>query len=69
MKKGSSSFLDEISCVVFDFGFTLCADHYFNYAPPYYPDWQQLCQEIIFKNTALEPIPKKKRVERRDASC
>ena len=37
-----------IRCVVFDFGFTLSSDLYFTLAPPNYPQWRTIIQEIIF---------------------
>jgi hypothetical protein len=43
----------KISCIVFDFGFTLSSDLYFKIAPPECPDWQDLIQQKIFSNNAL----------------
>lgn len=43
----------ELACIVFDFGFTLSSDLYFNVAPPEYPHWQELIQQKIFRNDAL----------------
>jgi FMN phosphatase YigB (HAD superfamily) len=48
-----SSLFSRINCVVFDFGFTLCPDFYFNVAPPEYPHWQQIFQQRIFANKDL----------------
>jgi hypothetical protein len=43
----------DIECIVFDFGFTLSSDLYFNVAPPEYPDLQELIQHQIFSDEAL----------------
>ncbi len=40
--------LVNIRCVVFDFGFTLCSDLYFNVSPPGCPEWQALFRKHIF---------------------
>jgi hypothetical protein len=44
---------EDISCIIFDFGFTLSSDLYFNIAPPECPDWQELIQQHIFSDAAL----------------
>ena len=38
----------EIKCVVFDFGFTLSSEHYFNVTPPGCPGWHDTIQKQIF---------------------
>src|SRR5215212_3655497 len=43
----------DITCVVFDFGFTLSSDLYFKVPPPECPDWQNLIQQHIFSNDNL----------------
>ncbi|PKO16101.1 MAG: hypothetical protein CVU39_08715 [Chloroflexi bacterium HGW-Chloroflexi-10] len=43
----------DITCIIFDFGFTLSSDLYFNVTPPECPDWQNLIQKHIFSNPAL----------------
>lgn len=43
----------DITCIVFDFGFTLSSDLYFKLAPPEYPHWQQTIQEHIFSDAGL----------------
>lgn len=43
----------DITCIVFDFGFTLSSDLYFKVAPPECPDWLNLIQQKIFSNNAL----------------
>jgi FMN phosphatase YigB (HAD superfamily) len=43
----------EICCIIFDFGFTLSSDLYFNVAPPECPDWQNLIQRHIFSDPVL----------------
>ena len=45
--------LKKIKCVIFDFGFTLSSDLYFNIAPPSCPNWQDIIQQTIFSNSAL----------------
>jgi FMN phosphatase YigB (HAD superfamily) len=45
--------IENIKCVVFDFGFTLSSDLYFKVAPPNYPHWQKLIQQKIFSDTSL----------------
>jgi hypothetical protein len=40
--------LTAIRCVVFDFGFTLSSDLYFNITPPGFPQWHSVIQECIF---------------------
>ncbi len=42
-----------IKCVVFDFGFTLSSDLYFNISPPGYPQWQEIIQQRIFSRGDL----------------
>jgi len=42
-----------IKCVVFDFGFTLCKDYYFNITPPDHPDWHTVIQEHIFQEPSI----------------
>jgi FMN phosphatase YigB (HAD superfamily) len=39
---------EQIKCVVFDFGFTLSPDYYFNVTPPGCPQWQAVIQKVIF---------------------
>lgn len=46
-------YLEDISCIIFDFGFTLSSDLYFNVAPPECPNWQELIQQHIFSDAAL----------------
>jgi len=43
----------DIACIVFDFGFTLSSDLYFNVAPPECPDWQNIIQQNIFTDDGL----------------
>jgi FMN phosphatase YigB (HAD superfamily) len=43
----------DITCIIFDFGFTLSSDLYFKVAPPEYPNWQELIQQNIFSNNDL----------------
>lgn len=45
--------LENIRCVVFDFGFTLSPDLYFKVAPPECPNFQALFQEHIFSRNDL----------------
>jgi FMN phosphatase YigB (HAD superfamily) len=40
----------KIKCIVFDFGFTLSPDHYFNIAPADFPQWHEVIQNHIFAN-------------------
>jgi FMN phosphatase YigB (HAD superfamily) len=42
-----------IKCVVFDFGFTLSPDYYFQISPPNVPEWHQVFQEHIFRDPAI----------------
>jgi hypothetical protein len=42
-----------IKCVVFDFGFTLCKDYYFNVTPPDHPEWHSVIQEQIFHEPSI----------------
>ena len=37
-----------IKCIVFDFGFTLSPDYYFNVTPPECPQWHDTIQKVIF---------------------
>jgi hypothetical protein len=46
-------FWPQIRCVVFDFGFTLCPDYYFNLTPPNCPDWHEIIQRQIFGDPVL----------------
>jgi|SRR5665648_787273 len=43
----------DITCIIFDFGFTLSSDLYFKVAPPECPNWQEVIQQKIFSNNAL----------------
>jgi hypothetical protein len=43
----------DITCIIFDFGFTLSSDLYFKVAPPECPNWQALIQQNIFRNDVL----------------
>lgn len=43
----------DITCIVFDFGFTLSSDLYFKVAPPECPNWHEFVQQRIFSNPAL----------------
>ena len=43
----------DITCIIFDFGFTLSSALYFNVAPPECPDWQNLIQQHIFSKDDL----------------
>jgi len=45
--------LDKISCIVFDFGFTLSSDLYFKVAPPEYPSWHAQLQPLLFGDSKL----------------
>ena len=45
--------LPKITCIIFDFGFTLSSDLYFKAAPLEYPNWQDLIQQKIFRNNDL----------------
>ena len=44
---------EQIKCVVFDFGFTLSPDHYFNVPPPGCPHWHAVIQKVIFGDPAI----------------
>ena len=44
---------EQIKCVVFDFGFTLSPDYYFNVSPPGCPQWHAVIQEVIFGEPAI----------------
>ena len=44
---------ETIKCVVFDFGFTLSPDYYFNVSPPGCPQWHAVIQKVIFKDPAI----------------
>ena len=43
----------DIKCVVFDFGFTLSPDYYFNVTPPGCPQWHAVIQEVLFKDPEI----------------
>jgi hypothetical protein len=43
----------DITCIVFDFGFTLSSDLYFKIPPPECPDFQERIQQHIFADEAL----------------
>ncbi len=45
--------LTHIRCIVFDYGFTLSSDHYFNMPPPGVSDWTGLVQRAIFREDAI----------------
>ena len=46
----------DIKCIVFDFGFTLSSDLYFNVTPPNIPHWQDVIQKHIFEEQdVVEP--------------
>ena len=40
----------EVRCVLFDFGFTLSSERYFNVYPPGCPNWQRIIQSKVFSN-------------------
>ena len=42
--------LDEIRCIVFDFGRTLSSDPYFKVSPPGCSGWHRIIQEHVFAN-------------------
>ena len=44
---------EQIKCVVFDFGFTLSPDYYFNVSPPGCPQWHAVIQKVIFGEPAI----------------
>ena len=44
---------EQIKCVVFDFGFTLSPDYYFNVNPPGCPEWHTIIQKVIFGEPAI----------------
>jgi FMN phosphatase YigB (HAD superfamily) len=44
---------EQIKCVVFDFGFTLSPDYYFNVTPPGCPEWHAVIQKEIFGEAAI----------------
>jgi hypothetical protein len=44
---------EQIKCVVFDFGFTLSPDYYFNVSPPGCPQWHAIIQKVIFREPAI----------------
>lgn len=52
-KEQSSLNPGDITCVVFDFGFTISSDLYFKIPPPECPNFQDLIQQHIFANDAL----------------
>ena len=44
---------EKIKCVVFDFGFTLSPDYYFNVCPVGCPQWHEVIQKVIFREAAI----------------
>ena len=44
---------EKIKCVVFDFGFTLSSEHYFNFSPPGCPQWHAVIQKEIFGDDGI----------------
>jgi len=52
-QKNTSVNPTDITCIVFDFGFTLSPDLYFKVPPPGCPNWQKLIQQHIFSNDEL----------------
>lgn len=44
---------EQIKCVVFDFGFTLSSDYYFNVSPPDCPQWYAVIQKVIFRDPSI----------------
>ncbi len=44
---------EQIKCVIFDFGFTLSPDYYFNISPPGCPWWQAVIQRVIFREPTI----------------
>ena len=42
-----------MKCIIFDFAFTLCSDHYFKICPNNYPEWYNYFQEKIFSNSDI----------------
>lgn len=43
-----------IDAAIFDYGFTLSSEYYFNIAHPRIPDWNRLVQECAFRNEDYE---------------
>lgn len=43
-----STDLGHLRCVVFDYGFTLSSDLYFQHGPPAFPGWRELVEREIF---------------------
>jgi 2-hydroxy-3-keto-5-methylthiopentenyl-1-phosphate phosphatase len=43
----------KIKCVIFDFGFTLSSEFYFNVFPPDFPLWQNVIQQKIFSDANI----------------
>jgi len=43
----------QIQCVVFDYGFTLSPDFYFNVSPANHPEWHQVIQKYIFGDPSI----------------
>jgi hypothetical protein len=43
----------QIKCIVFDFGFTLSSDYYFNISPPGCPHWHEVIQKNIFGDLSI----------------
>jgi hypothetical protein len=44
---------ERIKCVVFDFGFTLSPDYYFNITPPNCPQWHEVIQKKVFGDPSV----------------
>jgi FMN phosphatase YigB (HAD superfamily) len=44
---------DRVQCVVFDYGFTLSSELYFNVAPAGYPGWRDTIQRLVFDERAV----------------
>ena len=44
---------EQIKCVIFDFGFTLSPDYYFNVCPVGCPQWHEVIQKVIFGEAAI----------------
>jgi hypothetical protein len=44
---------EQIKCVVFDFGFTLSPDYYFNFTPPGCLEWHAVIQKVIFGDDSI----------------
>jgi hypothetical protein len=43
----------KIKCIVFDFGFTLSSDYYFNVIPPGIPEWHNVIQKVVFGDPSI----------------